>query len=91
MGRRIQHLREAAGLSQAQLAEKAGMSKFTLMRWEQGRYDLGLSALFRLAGVLGVEPHELLVPAPEDWVPEHRRTGRPPRGRKADQGSGEAT
>lgn len=57
---RLRELRERAGLSQDQLAEKAGTSQVTVWRLESGtsrRIDFDL--LDRLARALGVRADEL--------------------------------
>jgi transcriptional regulator with XRE-family HTH domain len=60
LGRRIQRLREARGLSQEALAEKAGLSRGYLARVETGRHEPSLSMLDKLAKALGVPVAELL-------------------------------
>lgn len=52
---RLQTYRQKRGLSQAQLAAKAGVSVRTLQDFEQGRRDLNLAAaitVYRLADAL---------------------------------------
>jgi transcriptional regulator with XRE-family HTH domain len=53
-GQHLRRLREAAGLSRAALARKAGVASSTLGNWEAGRGMPGLPTLLRLAGALGV-------------------------------------
>ena len=53
IGRRIKELREARGLTQAGLAEKAGLLQANLARVESGRYSTGLDILSRIAEALG--------------------------------------
>ena len=60
LGRRIQRLRVARGLSQAALAEKAGLSRGYLARVETGRHEPSLSMLAKLAKTLGVRVTKLL-------------------------------
>ncbi len=58
---RLKALREAAGLSQAALAERAGVRRETLNRLENGRSGrITLELLDRLATALGVLPGELV-------------------------------
>jgi transcriptional regulator with XRE-family HTH domain len=52
-------LREAAGLSRAALARRAGVPAGTLHNWEGDRGFPGLHAALRLAGALGVTPERL--------------------------------
>lgn len=47
-------MREAAGLSRAEVARKAAVPAGTLRHWEGGRGMPGLPALLRLAKALGV-------------------------------------
>jgi transcriptional regulator with XRE-family HTH domain len=50
----VRRLRQAAGLSQAALAEAAGLSRRMLVHIESGHTNISLSSLDRLAAVLGV-------------------------------------
>jgi transcriptional regulator with XRE-family HTH domain len=49
-------------LTQAQLAERAGVAVSTLSRLEQGHGPAELATVLRLAEALGVEPRELTEP-----------------------------
>lgn len=53
--------RQAAGLSQAGLAERAGLSRMALQKLEAGSSDPRLSSVLELARALGMEL--MLVPA----------------------------
>jgi transcriptional regulator with XRE-family HTH domain len=81
-GDRVYELRRSRGLTQAQVAERAGLNLRTLQGWESGRNDPGLSWLSCLAQALGVTVDALLS------EPE-ASTGPRPRGRpkpvRADQ------
>jgi transcriptional regulator with XRE-family HTH domain len=71
LGQRLRDLRLRNGLSQEQLAERAGVLIGTIRNWEQGqRSPDALDTLYRLARALGV-PMERLVEGIE---------GTPPRG-----------
>lgn len=59
--------RQAAGLSMEQLARKAGCSKDTIFRIEDGRNSPKLATFYSLCVVLGVGP-ETLLGSPEDFV-----------------------
>ena len=59
LGQRLQRLRLAAGLTQAALAEAAGVPLSTLRGWEIDRREPGLRAAVRLARALGVGVEEL--------------------------------
>jgi transcriptional regulator with XRE-family HTH domain len=53
-GEHLRGLREAAGLSRAELARKASVPASTLRNWEGDRGMPGLPAALRLAAALGV-------------------------------------
>jgi transcriptional regulator with XRE-family HTH domain len=60
-GKRLQQLREQAGLSQSQLARAIGMPVKSLQNWEAERVQPRLEALPKLARGLGVSLDVLLV------------------------------
>ena len=53
MGARIRQLRTAKGVSQTELAERAGLVQCHIVRIEQGRYSVGLDTLQAIAKALG--------------------------------------
>lgn len=57
---KLQKLRKRKGLTQAALAEKAGISREYLARLETGVHDPHLSRLRKLAKALGVKVSELV-------------------------------
>jgi transcriptional regulator with XRE-family HTH domain len=59
MGQRLQRIREARGLSQAQLARKAGVPPASLRNWEQDRRGISLEAAARIAVALGISLDDL--------------------------------
>ena len=63
--------RQSRGLSQAQLAEKSGVTRAYLSRLESGQADPSLSTLRRLAAALGISVGPLL-----DEAPPRRELGR---------------
>ena len=63
-GERLNALREAAGLSQAQVADKLGIAQRTYSHWERRPVALRHDQLEALAGALGITLAEL-VGAPE--------------------------
>jgi transcriptional regulator with XRE-family HTH domain len=71
IGRRIGELRAAKGLSQAQLAEALGIALQGVQRMEQGRQNLTVKTIVKLANKLGCNPRDL-------WDPP---TSAPTRGR----------
>ncbi|MGH7737783.1 MAG: helix-turn-helix transcriptional regulator [Candidatus Tyrphobacter sp.] len=58
-------LRARAGLSQAALAKRSGVSRAIISELEQGRGDVRLTTLARVAQALGATVNELLEP----WHP----------------------
>ena len=53
IGARIRELREAAGMSIDQLAEKTGLLEMNIYRIENGRYPANLDVLSKIARVFG--------------------------------------
>jgi transcriptional regulator with XRE-family HTH domain len=65
LGRRLAAARLARNLTQAAVAEQAGVSKRTVERLESGEVAARLSALVRICRVLGlIDRFEQLVPPP---------------------------
>jgi transcriptional regulator with XRE-family HTH domain len=72
---RIRALRAERGMSQEEVAQRAGMAPSTLSRLESGARRLALDHLTPLARALGVEVGDLLAPATADpRVRERPRT-----------------
>lgn len=61
----IRRLRKAAKLTQAQLAEKAGIPRATLANMEQEGSNPGIQSVVAVAKALSVGLDELLSPSPE--------------------------
>lgn len=59
-GANLRRLRLAAGLSQMQLGDRAGLHFSEISRLERGLRDPRLTTVVRLARALGVPPAELL-------------------------------
>ena len=59
-GERIRITRRAAGLTLAQLADRASVTKGTLSSIELGKRPVGLQVLRRIAKSLGVSPSALI-------------------------------
>lgn len=53
IGERIRQLRMERGISQIELAERAGLVQPHIVRIEQGRYSVGLDTLQAIAKALG--------------------------------------
>ena len=66
--RRLRELREAAGLSLAELSARAGLSPAAVSLIERGANSPALGTLCAVAGALGVEVTELLA------APKRRRS-----------------
>lgn len=70
IGVRLQQARHAVGLSQEEVAHRAGISTFTYQKFEKGESKPGtpmnprLVTLLTLCEVLGIEVGELLVTPP---------------------------
>jgi transcriptional regulator with XRE-family HTH domain len=75
-GGALRAAREAAGLTQAQLAERAGLHLSAITRFEQGWREPSLSTAAALAKALGIKVDDLLKP-PGRKAPEKRPRGRP--------------
>jgi transcriptional regulator with XRE-family HTH domain len=67
LGHRIAKHRAAVGWTQAELAERVGISRVALSHIEAGISDPGERTVALLAGVFKVEPHELV--ARTDYPP----------------------
>jgi transcriptional regulator with XRE-family HTH domain len=71
----LRKLRETSGLSQRQLAQRAGLSVGAVRQYEHDRREPSYTALCRLAGGLGVSlsafdpPPDLVLPVKEDQKP----------------------
>ena len=66
---RLKRLRKAAGLTQSQLSNKAGVSVVTLCRWEKDERQPRLEEIQKLAKALHISEDELLNGEPETtWV-----------------------
>ena len=60
LGPALARLREIRGLSQQVVAERAGINRATLSRWENGAYHPSSAAISRLLAVLDADEHDLL-------------------------------
>ena len=67
----IRQLREAAGLTQEQLAEKAGVARSTVTQWENGWSNPRMGMVRKLAGILGVSTADIVYEA--DSVPKNAK------------------
>lgn len=59
LAQKIAYYRERAGLSQAALGEKAGVSQVAICKIETGQNKPRIETVFRIAAALGVEMSDL--------------------------------
>ena len=63
---RIRELREAAGLTQTDLAKRCGCTRQTIIMLEQEKYVPSLSLAFGIAGVFGAAVEDVFTPETTD-------------------------
>lgn len=68
VGSNLRRLRRQARLTQAALAEAAGIAQTYVGQIERAKKNATLEVLGKLATALGVDPAELLRPVPIDGV-----------------------
>ena len=66
VGRNVRRAREAAGLTQEQLAERSGFSQQYISDLERGRRNPTIVSVFEIAQALGATPIQLLSPDGQD-------------------------
>ena len=80
LSEKILSLRTARGLSQGDLAEKLGVSRQSVSKWETGQSTPDLDKIIKLADLFGVTVDELVreeeAPKPESEVPSQDRKQR---------------
>lgn len=64
----LKTIRKASGMTQKEVAEKAGVSLGTYRTWEQGTSGMSLENACIISGVLGCTPNDLC-----DWYATHPR------------------
>jgi putative transcriptional regulator len=72
--------RERAGMTQAELARRAGVSLRTIQSWEQGRRVPVSPDFFKLVKALGVSADDFAV-ITEPEPPKAKKPARKPRGK----------
>ncbi|MFD3005429.1 helix-turn-helix domain-containing protein [Thermus tengchongensis] len=60
LGKKVRELRERAGLSQHELAKRAGLTQGMIWQIEEGRKRPSIASLMAIARALNVCPSELL-------------------------------
>lgn len=68
MDNRLRQLRAVEGWSQAELADRLGVSRQTINALEKGRYDPSLPLAFKLARVFGTRIEDLFQPSEEEMA-----------------------
>lgn len=63
-GQRVRELRQAAGFSQEELAERCGLHRTYIGGIERGERNVGVLNLLQIARALRVRPGELFADAP---------------------------
>ncbi|MDA9420958.1 hypothetical protein XH97_02090 [Bradyrhizobium sp. CCBAU 53380] len=61
LGQKVRHLRRSLKLTQADLADAAGIRRASVIDVERGQANPTLDTIVRIAAALRVEPSELLV------------------------------
>lgn len=61
----LRSAREAAGLTQTDVAAAFGVSQTTVSAWERGRIDISIGSLIDYAKAIGVPASSLYVPRPD--------------------------
>ena len=61
IGKNVRAYREATGISQEKLADIAGLHRTYITQVEQGKRNVTVISVFKLAKALGIEPNLLLI------------------------------
>jgi transcriptional regulator with XRE-family HTH domain len=61
VGKNIKKFREKKGISQEALADLAGVHRTYITKVEQGKTNISVLNIFRIAEALKIEPHLLLI------------------------------
>ncbi len=72
MRNRLRELRARVGWSQAELAERLGVSRQTVNAVETGRYDPSLPLAFDMAAVFSTTIEEIFDPGRNSDIPQRR-------------------
>ncbi len=78
-GERLREFRSAAGLSQRELAERAGCNLFTVAKLERGSQEPAWPLVLALAGALGIGCQEFIGGEKRSGASPNRPRGRPPK------------
>lgn len=66
----LKRLRVSAGLSQEELADRAGLHRTYVSSVERAQRNVSLENIFRLATAVGTAPEDLLKPIPNEAADE---------------------
>jgi transcriptional regulator with XRE-family HTH domain len=61
VGRNVRKFREATKISQESLADKCGLDRTYISSVENGKRNISINNVFKIAVALKVEPHTLLI------------------------------
>ena len=86
VGGNIARLRRAAGLTQAELAEKLNYSDKAISKWERGESMPDVLTLMQLARELGTDMNDIVGFGPEEKSPEQPQPEKRGRGKLCDRG-----
>lgn len=67
--RNVRRLRTGAGLSQEELAARAGLHRTYVSSVERGQRNISLENIYALAAALGSDPRDLLAPDSQAGIP----------------------
>ena len=67
-GRNLKRLRASAGLSQEELAARAGLHRTYVSSVERGNRNVSLENIFALANALRCDPRDLLAPPGDEEI-----------------------
>jgi transcriptional regulator with XRE-family HTH domain len=81
-GKTLQALREEAGITQSELAQRADVSIDSLRNWEQDRALPKIDVVTRMARAMGFSLDRLAYTKEEDKAPADKPKGKPPQTRK---------
>lgn len=70
LSERVKELRENAGLTQEELADRMGVQRNTVWRWENNRATMKADMLQHLAAVLNVDSEQLMMKSNNVDTPE---------------------
>jgi transcriptional regulator with XRE-family HTH domain len=70
----IKYHRQAAGMSQKELAEKVGVAKSAVSNWEAGQNSIDTERLFLVCEILGKSIYDMYAPPHATSPPEKEKT-----------------